>query len=376
MTNQESTSKYRFNLKEGDLIQGTITKLGGGDHQLDTSRWANIETATMDGFTDPGAVQLGSNLHVRVSEIEENSATLEQAENVYQRHHRPGDTLRVKILEKSTPKLYQGEPDRWRNLEKLYVVGVELGADVTVEIVKVRSGTAIAIPIEVHQNGVTSGVEFDGKTSAGSQHLLVSDITDQDIGTALSATGTNVKLTEPARATSKARVEIVDVSNHEVKCEIQEYLSDGVAELPSAGEAVRTDINKGDVKTTVSVSDDVSIAVRLADRAPCTGTTSVTLTSVTDGTYSGSIKQYIEPHLKVGNRYSAKINGYTNKASIKSDEYQIPVKLESQISTTGKGTIEITEISSSLCGRIIGEIEEIAENDNSSDIDLTNLSKL
>ena len=376
MATQDSTSQYRFNLKEGDLIEATITKLGSGDHQVDTSPWANIETANIDEFTDPGGVQLGSDLYVIVKDIKEDFAELEQAEHVYQRHHRPGDTLRVRTVERSTSKLYRAEPDRFRNLEKLYIVGVELGADVTVEIVKVRDGTAIATPSEVHQRGVTSGLEMDAKTTAGSQYLSVSEGTDHDITAALSEVGADVRLTDPARVTSTARVEIVEVSKDGVVCVIQDYSVDGRVELPSTGETVRTDVNKGDIETTVSLSDGVSIAIKLDERAPCTGNASVTLTGVSGGTYSGSIERYMKPHLKVGDKYSAKIHGYTHKATIESGEYQIPIKLESEISATGKGTVEITEIADSVRGRIVGDVEETAGSDNSSDVDLTNLSKL
>ncbi|MDB2243308.1 hypothetical protein PM076_07440 [Halorubrum ezzemoulense] len=376
MATQDSTSQYRFNLKEGDLIETTITKLGGGDHQVDTSRWANIETANIAEFTDPRGVQLGSDLHVVVKDIEEDFAELEQAEHVYQRHHRPGDTLRVRIVEKYTSKLYRAKPDRSRNLEKLYAVGVELGADVTVEIVKVRNGTAIATPCEVHQKGVSTGVELDAKTTAGSQYLLMPEDVEQDITAALSGVGGDIKLADPARATSTARVEIVDISKDEVVCRIQDYSVDKRTELPSTGEAVRTGVNKGDTETTVSLSDGVSIAVKLNERAPCTGNASITLTGVSRGTYVGSIKRYMKPHLKIGDKYSAKIHGYTHKATIESGEYQIPIKLENEISATGKGTVEITEIADSVRGRIVGGVEETAGSDNSSDVDLTNLSKL
>lgn len=376
MATQDSTSQYRFNLKEGDLIEATITKLGGGDHQVDTSRWANIETANIAEFTDPGGVQLGSDLHVVVKDIEEDFAELEQAEHVYQRHHRPGDTLRVRIVEKSTSRLYRAKPDRCRNLEKLYVVGVELGADVTVEIVKVRNGTAIATPYEVHQKGVSTGLKLDAKTTAGSHYLSMSEDVEHDITAALSEVSGDIKLADPARATSTARVEIVDISKDEVVCRIQDYSVDERTELPSTGEAVRTGVNKGNTETTVSLSDGFSIAVKLDEQAPCTGNASVTLTGVSGGTYSGSIKRYMKPHLKIGDKYSAKIHGYTQKATIESGEYQIPIKLESEISATGKGTVEITEIADSVRGRIVGDVEETAGSNNSSDVDLTNLSKL
>ena len=377
MSNQDSAPQLRFNLKVGDLIHAKVTKLGGGSHQVDTSRWANVETATIEEFNETGSVYLGSHIYAKTERIDDDSASLVQAERVYQRHHLPGDELRIQAIDKSSSHLCRADLDKKRNLNRLYVAGTDLGAEATVEIVKIRQGTAIAVPNKIHCEGITTGLKLSVETESGSRDVKISEFSDRDGTSFLSDIVTTAELTEPARATGTAHARIIKITSEKIECDLTDYHLGDLSSLPTTGDCLRVDIDKDDKETIANISENVSVGIQFSERAPCAGTVLVALSGFRDGVYRGAIKKYVKPDIQVGNIYDGNVYEYKNAARIEPEGYRVPVSLENDITATGTTKIKVTEISDSVCGRIVGNIDKKnVGSDDSSGVDLTNLSKL
>jgi hypothetical protein len=256
----------------------------------------------------------------------------------------------------------------------LFVVGVATGADVTIKLAKIRGRSAIGFPVTVHDPGLVSGREVLVETTANSAQAKVVRIADQNQDDQLLDGEVPIKLSQVAKSTGRATVEVSGVTSEGIAGTIVDL----PAELPTVGDTFETSVKQGRRQTTVSWSDaDITIEVEFDDPCPVTGTASIELTEQVNGKYRGDLITYIYPSLSVGETYSISVYKSKNGGTLKIGGQSIPIKLVNSINTTGEATIEIVEISDAIYGKVVGEIEPIDIDDaESSSVDLTNLSKL
>lgn len=374
MSTGDGERKYRLKLREGDEIQATVTGIGSDAPRVDTSSWSNIETASLAEVSENTTIAPGSQIYTKVTDINETHARLVAQRGVYQRNHLPGDEIRTRAIKQVSASLCEGELNQERNLDSLFVVGVVTGADVTIEIAKIRGGSAIGLPVTVHDPGLVSGREVIVETTADSVQAKVVGIVDQNQDGQLPDGEVPIELSQVATSTGKATVQVSGVTSEGIAGTIVDL----PAELPAVGDTFQTSVKQGRRQTTISWSDaDIAIEVEFDDPCPVTGTASVELTEQMTGKYQGDLITYIYPSLAVGETYSISVYKSKNGGTLKRGGQSIPIKLVDSIDTTGKATIEIVEISEAVYGKIVGEISRIDIDDaDSSSVDLTNLSKL
>ncbi|MYL18212.1 hypothetical protein GLW36_16410 [Halorubrum terrestre] len=374
MSTGDGERQYRLKLKEGDKIQATITGVGSGTPDVDTSGWTNIDTASLAEASENTTIAPGSRIYTKVADITGSHAQLVAQRGVYQRNHLPGDEMRTQATKQVSASLCEGELNQERNLDSLFIVGVATGADVTIKIAKIRGRSAIGLPVTVHDPGLASGREVLVETTANSTQAKVLRIADQNHDGQLPDGEVPIKLSQVAKSTGKATVEVSGVTSEGITGTIVDL----PAELPTVGDTFQTSLKQGRRQTTVSWSDaDIVVEVEFDDPCPITGTASIELTEQVNGKYRGNLITYTHPDLSVGETYSISVYKSKNGGTLKIGGQSIPIKLVNSIDTTGEATVKIVEISDTIYGKIVGEISRLNIDDaESSSVDLTNLSKL
>lgn len=99
MADYQSETGYRLKLRERDVIQATVTKVGTDEVQANTSLWSNIESAKIVNTNLNTSIAPSTKIYATVTDISEDTATLTQKRGVYRRNHLPGDSLRMQAIE-------------------------------------------------------------------------------------------------------------------------------------------------------------------------------------------------------------------------------------------------------------------------------------
>lgn len=373
MAAHSSTTNYRLKLREGDSIQATVTQLGVGEVQIDTTLWSNIESASIVDIDVDAQITVGEDLYATVTNISGNTATLTQERGVYRRNHCPGDSIQMQAIEQVSGSLCRATLEQFRNLETIYIVGVSPGADVTASLAKIRDGIAFALPDTVHDPGLVAGQTLEISTTAGS---TTADVTDESGLSVLDQQGAKkftLELTEPAWATGSVTAEITSTDAEKPQATVVEYPT----ELPQVGERLTTAVTRSKDYTKVRLNEtDLELTIQLSTDAPVSGQAKVKLLDRADGFYQGDIVEYVDPPIKPGETYSARIYAARNQAKIELGDRGIPIAIREDIDTGGDGSIKIVEISDAIYGSPVGDIEPLSvEKNSSTDIDMPDVSK-
>lgn len=365
-------TQYQLKLKEGDLIQVTITSAGHHGVKVDTSEWANIdavEFVTLKSNPSPG-----TDVYAKVTNINSNTADLTQERGIYNRNHLPGDLIRVFGVESVSTNLCKAVMKQSRNLESLYVVGIIPGTDVTVQIQKIRGETAVAFPTEIHQNGIHPGQSITLNTTAGMQEADLVGLNEKDDRDIASQLNIQIELSDPACATGPAQATVTELEGNTAVAKIESYPAD----LPVPDRTIEAKVKKGQTSTTVPIENtDVEILVEFTHPAPINGTSLVELNQLEQGVYQAVLQEYTTPPVSIGERFDGIVYASQNTGRIKYAGNEFKVTLTKDISTSGNATMQIVNISDHIEAKIIGEIEPTSIDDTEkTNIDLTNLSKL
>lgn len=372
MTTLATGTQYQLKLKERDLIQVTITDIRNDYVQVDTSGWANVETAEVTELA--ANPSLRKQLYARVADLDSNTASLNQEQGLYKRNHLPGDRIRVRGVENISTNLCRVKIDDSRNLDTIYVVGITAGADVTAEIRKVRGSTAIALPEIIHTEGVNPGQLVAVQTKSGSRQATLTDIGYTDDQGSLPQISIKVQLSEPAKATGTAEAYVTELEGDTALVEIDSY----PVNLPNSHDEHKTTVKQGQGRTTVNIGNsDVDIRVNLSHLTPINGTVLIELTHSEQGIYQGDLREYTSPPISVGDTFDGLAYASQNKGRIEYSGRKIPVVLTSDISTSGAATLRIVDLSEKIRAEVHGEISEVSfEETNTATVDMTNISKL
>lgn len=372
MSQQAADTQYQLKLKEGDLIRGTITSVGENGVKVDLSEWANVDTAE---FVDVvSAPSPGREIYARVTDVNTATVTLTQERGVYNRNHLPGDLVRVLGVEALSTNLCRAVTDDMRNLESIYVVGMALGTNATVELKKVRGGVAVAFPEEIHRHGITPGQPVTIKTTAGTHEAVLVDLNGENDQATLSQLDIQIRLSTPACVTGTAQAYVTDLDENTVVVEIDSYPAD----LPNPRQTVESTVREGHSSTTVPIEHtDVEILAELDNPAPLTGTGLIELGHREDGAYQAELLEYTVPPISAGETFDGLVYASQNTGRIQCDDKEFSVTLTTDISTSGKATMKITTITDHVKAEVVDEIQPISTEDTeTTDVDLTNLSKL
>lgn len=372
MTSSNTETQYQLKLKQGDFIQVIITSIDRDGVQVDTSGWANVETAV---FTEIGTnPSPGTQLYAKVTNLDSATAYLAQERGVYRRNHLPGDSLRVQGVENVSTSLCKADLKETRNLDTIYVVGITAGADVTVELVKIRDSTAVAVPKTIHTKGVSPRQSVTVKTTAGSQQTNLSGIGNTDDQVTLAQLTLDIKLAHPACATGTAEAYVTELEGNTAIAAIDSYPVD----LPDPQETRTTTVRKGYDSAAVQIANsDVEISVEFDHPIPITGEILLEISHREQGIYRGHLRKYTSPPISTGKTFDGLVYASQNKGRIKYNNQDFSVSLTNDISTSGTATLRIVEISGAIKAEVVGKIEAISfEDAETTNVDLTNLSKL
>lgn len=365
---------YQLKLKVGDLIQATVVTLNSGKITVDTSRWANVDTAYLADVSENASIVPGAEIYAEVADVESGSARLEQKRGTYRRNHLPGDTLRVQTTERVSSKLCKAAMDEPRNIDSLYVVGASICADVTVNLKKLRGQTAIALPSVTHHPGLVTGERVTIEMTAGSMSAPITGVPNEESQIALPNKTVLVDLPEPAPASGPATVRITDDSEENLMV----ILEDIPADLPARDEYFKTSVTENLGYTTLEIDDTgVEIKIELEHSCPITGYGLIKVDNRQNGIYQGRLVEYIDPEIKPDGQYNATVSGTTGQAHLTNRGQNVSVDLIEDVSSTGNATVKVKKISDELKGTVLGDIEPIDIDDaETQTVDITNLSKL
>lgn len=284
-------------LKKGDFIQVTINSVDQRGPRVDTSRWSNIDDAVLSEVGENTSITPGADIYAVVTSVDGGKARLKQKRGVYLRNHLPGDTLRITPSERVSTSFYRAELDKMRNLESLLIAGVSIAADVTVEVVKIRDGTAICLPVTIHHPGLTPGQEIYIETAADTHEAVLTGILGQNDPLNPQFCEMPVKLAEPALATGEATAKITDLNNDKLRVRDVMY----PVELPNTGDRLTGDVEIEHTQLEIPLQDDLaSIVVEFEHPLPINGTAKIELTDREGGIFQGKILEYIEPPISEG----------------------------------------------------------------------------
>lgn len=368
---------YRLKLVEGDVIEATITNLSRGGAEIDTSLWSNVDTARLREVGQNTSIAPGSDVYATVTGIDSGTATLKRKRGVYRRNHLPGDRLRVQGSDRISSSLVRATPEELRNLEVIFVAGIAVGADATVELTKVRDGTAIALPVDVHEPGLAPGRTIIVETTAGQRDARVKRFQTDDGDARTPDQDFIITLTKPAPATGQATATLTSVTDEGIRGELQRDWN----ELPSAGTTVRTSVSAGHDQASVQLDNsDVEIRIKFEQPCPIDGQAIVELGERQDGVYPATLDRYTRPRIQTGGTYSARVYKSKDRARIEIGERKVSVILLHNVSTTGQATVRVTELSDAIYGQIEGGVEPLTFDDSDSDsdaldVDMTDVSK-
>lgn len=372
MPQSTAENQYQLKLKEGDFIQVTVTSISQSKVNIDTSRWANVKTAVFTEIeTNPSP---GSQLYAKVTSLDSGTANLVHERGVYKRNHLPGDSLTVQGVENVSTSLCKANLEETRNLNRLYVAGIAAGTEATVELVKIRGSTAIALPKTIHADGITPGQRVTVQTTAGSQQANLSAIGDTNDQTSLSQLTIEIKLANPACVTGTAEAYITELNGNTAIAAINSYPVD----LPEPQEKYNTTVKKGHDGTTVQIGNsDTEIRVQFDHPLPITGRILLEISHRDQGIYHGNLRKYTSPPISTGNSFEGLIYASQNKGRIEYNDRDFTVVVINGVSTSGTATLRIVEISDEIKAEVVGEIEEVSfEDAETTSVDMTNLSKL
>lgn len=373
MAGNQPETEYRLKLREGDVIQATVTKVGAGEVQIETSLWSNIESATIVETGANTSIAPGAEIYATVTDISGETATLTQKRGVYRRNHLPGDSLRMQAMDHVSASVCQATLDQFRNLDTVYIIGVPLGADVTATLAKIRDGTAFALPTTIHDRGLAAGRTLQVSTTAGSTRATIA--TESGLN-ALDLDGRRevpVELADPAWTTGPATAEITATDADPPKATVVDYPT----ELPQPGDQLTTTVTEGEDYTKVRLDEaPLELTVQLRHDPPVSGRATIDLQDRADGFYQGEITEYVDPAIRVGQTHDARLYASRNRAKIESGDRDITITIRDEIATTGQGPIKIVEISDEIYGRSFGNIKPLAgEEEQASGVDMTDVSK-
>lgn len=373
MTSEDTN--YHLNLVEGDVIETTVTNLNRNGAQVDTSQWSNVETATLREVSQKTSIAPGSVIYATVVDIDCKEAALQQKRGLYCRNHRPGDHLRVQGRDRISSSLVRASVEEFRNLNNIYVPGIGVEADVTVEIAKVRDGTAFGLPIDIHDPGLVPGRKVTVQTEAGNCETIIKSLHFDNHSKRPPDSDVSMELPQPSPVTGQA----VATLTTETEEGIQGKLNLTNSTLPSPGETVTTSVTQGHDRTEIGLDDsDFEIRVKLDHTSPIDGTACLELVDQQGGVYQARLIQYTLPKIREDETYQARVYKTDNRARIEIGNQKLSIQLTHEIPTTGEATIRITDIDSVIHGKVEDEIEPLIQDDTEPDttgVDMTNLSK-
>lgn len=376
MTITSSEVDYRLKLVEGDVIKTRVTSLGRDGAQVDTSLWSNVKTATLCEVSQNTSIALGSEVHATVTEIDSEEATLKRKRGLYHRNHLPGDQLRVQGRDRVSSALVQAIPDQFRNLDIIIVPGIAVEADATVELAKMRNGTAFALPVNIRDPGLAPNRTVTVRTTAGCRDATVKMLQFNNGDAQPSRYNPTITLSEPAPVTGQVTATLTTVTDDGIRGKLD--WSD--VSVPSVGTTVTTSVSQGQNRTNVNL-DKHKIRIEFDHRCPVDGMARVKLDDRQDGVYRATLIRYTKPNLREGKSYQARVYETNDTARIKIDNRKMSIVLTHEVSTSGQATVEITDLNDAIYARIEDEIEPLTFDDaesgsDATDIDMTNLSKL
>ncbi|ERG91818.1 MAG: hypothetical protein J07HQW1_01852, partial [Haloquadratum walsbyi J07HQW1] len=359
-------------LRVGDSIQATVTHTGAGKARIDTSPWSNIESAIIKVGSNT-SIAPGTKIYDTVTDISEEAAILTQKRGAYKRQHLPGDSLRMQTVEQVSSSVCQAALDQFRNLNTVYTVGVSVGADVTATLAKIRDGTAFALPVTIHDQGLVAGRSIQLSTTGGSTRATIADESTLSVLDQHGGTKFQVELTEPAWTTGPATAEITVADTDPPKATVVEYPT----ELPRSGDRLTTNVTKGEDHTKIRLNRaDAEFTVALSHNTPANGKATIDLLDRADGFYKGKIVEYVAPPIQVGQTHEGRVYAPRNKAKIEFSGRHVTVIISDDIPTTGEGSVKITEISDNIYGQLVGDIDPTTDDkERKSGVDMTDVSK-
>lgn len=365
---------YQVNLKENDLIQAIIKSVDRNKVDVDTSGWANIDTAYLDKASESLSIAPGNTVYSDVVSIESGVAKLHHKTGVYQRNHLPGDTLRVQTIDNASTNLCKAVLENPRNLDSLYVVGCSVFADVSVEIALIRGKTGVALPKTIHHQGLVSGETVEVTTTAGSSSATVSGIPTVDDKVDISDKTITVELSNPAPTSGPATIQISDSEGGMLTGKIKTI----PANLPPLNTNIETGVNQTQRITTYETDDtDIAVKIELNHPSPISGHASINITGREEGIFQGELTEFVNPKIKPRRTYNAVVVSSKNEARIKKSGNSISVTLSNNVSTTGEADVRVTKISDEIVGKAVGDVRPIdIDSAETSGVDMTNLSKL
>lgn len=245
----------------------------------------------------------------------------------------------------------------------------------TVEVEKIRDGTAIALPVDVHDPGLSPGRTVTVQTVAGEREATVERLHSEDESDQSLERDFTVTLSQPAPVTGQAMASLTTASDDGMRAELRRKPD----QLPAPNTTVVTSVEKGHSRTVVQLDNtDLEVAAKFNQSCPINGRAVIELGNRQDGIYQATIVRYSRPDIRPGATYRARVYNNKNHARIEREDRKIPVALADDISETGEAPVRITEISDAIHGRVEGEIESLTFDDpdtDISDVDMTNLSK-
>lgn len=372
MNDNQPETEYALKLRVGDSIQATVTHTGAGKARIDTSPWSNIESAIIKVGSN-ASIAPGTKTYARVTDISEEAAILTQKRGAYKRQHLPGDSLRMQTVEQVSSSVCQAALDQFRNLNTVYTVGVSVGADVTATLAKIRDGTAFALPMTIHDQGLVAGRNIQLSTTGGSTRATIADESTLTILDQYEGKEFPVELTEPAWTTGLATAEITVADTDPPRATVVEYPT----ELPRSGDRLTTNVTKGEDHTKIRLDRaDAELTVALSHNTPANGKAAIELLDRADGFHKGKIVEYVAPPVQVGQTYDGRVYAPRNKAKIEFSDRHVTVIISDDIPTTGEGSVKITEISDNIYGQLVGDVDPTTDDkERRSSVDMTDVSK-